>query len=76
VFENRVLRRIFGHKRKKVPGGWREACDELHNLCSLPNIILYDQIKEDEMGGECSMHGREEKWVQSFDGKPEGKRSL
>jgi hypothetical protein len=40
VFENRVLRRIFGPKRDEVGGGWRKLHNgELHNLYSLPNII-------------------------------------
>jgi hypothetical protein len=40
VFENRVLRRIFGLKRDEVTGGSRKRHnEELHNLYSLPNII-------------------------------------
>jgi hypothetical protein len=40
VFENRVLRRIFGPKRDEVIGGWRKLNNrELHNLYSLPSII-------------------------------------
>jgi hypothetical protein len=40
VFENRVLRRIFGPKRDGVTGGWRKLHNaELHNLYSLPSII-------------------------------------
>jgi hypothetical protein len=40
VFENRVLRRIFGLKRDKMKGDWRRLHnEELHNLYSLPNII-------------------------------------
>jgi hypothetical protein len=40
VFENRVLRRIFGLKRDEVTGGWRKLYnEELHNLYSSPNII-------------------------------------
>jgi hypothetical protein len=40
VFENRVLRRIFGPKRDEVSGGWRKLHnEELHNLYSSPNII-------------------------------------
>jgi hypothetical protein len=35
VFENRVLRRIFGPKRDEVTGGWRK----LHGLYSSPSII-------------------------------------
>jgi hypothetical protein len=35
VFENRVLRRIFGPKRDEVTGGWRKLHhEELHNLYS------------------------------------------
>jgi hypothetical protein len=36
VFQNRVLRRIFGLKRDDMMGDWRK---ELHNLYSLPNIV-------------------------------------
>jgi hypothetical protein len=40
VFENRVLRRIFGPKRNEVIGGWRKLHNmELHNIYSSPNII-------------------------------------
>jgi hypothetical protein len=39
VFENRVLRRIFGPKRNEVTGEWRKLNnEELHNLYSSPNI--------------------------------------
>jgi hypothetical protein len=39
VFENRVLRRIFGPKRDEVTGGWRKLHnEELHNLNSSPSI--------------------------------------
>jgi hypothetical protein len=40
VFENRVLRRIFGPKRKEIVGSWRKLHNgELHNLYSSPNIM-------------------------------------
>jgi hypothetical protein len=40
VFENRVLRRIFGPKRDGVTGGWRKLHnEELHNLYSSPSTI-------------------------------------
>jgi hypothetical protein len=40
VFENGVLRRIFGSKRYEVTGGCRKLYnEELHNLYSLPSII-------------------------------------
>jgi hypothetical protein len=41
VFENRVLRRIFGPKRDEVMGEWRKLHNkELHDLYSLPSIII------------------------------------
>jgi hypothetical protein len=40
VFEDRVLRRIFGPKRDEVTGDWRKLPnEELHNLDSSPSII-------------------------------------
>jgi hypothetical protein len=40
VFENRVLRRIFGPKRDEVTGEWRKLHnEELHDLYSSPSII-------------------------------------
>jgi hypothetical protein len=48
VFENRVLRRIFGPKRDEVTGEWRKLHnEELHSLYSSPNIII--QIKTRRM---------------------------
>jgi hypothetical protein len=38
VFENRVLRRIFGPKREE-DGSWRKLHNELHSLYSSPNIV-------------------------------------
>jgi hypothetical protein len=40
VFENRVLRRIFGPKRDEETGGWSKLHNvELHNLNSSPGIV-------------------------------------
>jgi hypothetical protein len=40
VFENRVLRRIFGPKSDGVTGGWRKLCnEEFHNLYSSPSKL-------------------------------------
>jgi hypothetical protein len=69
VFENRVLRGIFGSKGDEVTGERRK----LHNG-ELQNRA--DQIKENEMGGTCGTNGRGEKRVQSLVRKPEGKRPL
>jgi hypothetical protein len=43
VFDNRVLRRIFGPKRGEVMGEWRKLHNEELHLYSFPNIIT--QIK-------------------------------
>jgi hypothetical protein len=53
VFENRVLRRIFGLKRNGVTGGWRNLHnEELHNLFSSTSIIR--MIKSMRIG--CAVH--------------------
>jgi hypothetical protein len=51
VFENRVLRRIFGPKRDEMTGGWRKLHNEkLHDLYTSPSIIRI--IKSRLMGWE------------------------
>jgi len=41
VFENKMLRRIFGHKRDEVSRDWRKRHnEELNDLYSSPNIVL------------------------------------
>jgi hypothetical protein len=40
LFENRVLRRIFGPRREEVAGGWTRLHNEdLYNLYDSPNVI-------------------------------------
>jgi len=47
VFEDRVLRRVFGPKRDEVTGEWRKLHDEeLSDLYSLPNIVRVVKSKE------------------------------
>jgi hypothetical protein len=56
VFENRVLRRMFGPKTDEMSGEWRKLHnEELHNLYSSPDIIR--QVKGNEVGRECGTHG-------------------
>jgi hypothetical protein len=46
VFENRVLRRIFGPKSDEVTGEWRTLHNEkLHDLYSSPNIIRIMKVR-------------------------------
>ena len=43
MFENRVLRRVFGPKRDEVTGEWRKLHnEELNDLYSLPNLTFMD----------------------------------
>jgi hypothetical protein len=63
VFENKVLRKIFGPKRDEVTGGWRSLHnEELRDLYSSPSIIRI--IKSRGMRwGACSPNGGKEKCV-------------
>jgi hypothetical protein len=69
VFENRVLRRLFGPKRVEVTGWWRELSnEELNDLYCSPYIFRV--IKgNNEMNGACSTYGGEERCVQGFGGE-------
>jgi len=58
VFENRVLRRIFGPKRDGGRGKRRKLHnEELNDLNSSPNIPSGDKVEEGGMGEECSTFG-------------------
>jgi hypothetical protein len=62
VFENRVLRRIFGPKRDEVMGGWRNLHnEELHNKYSSRNINRMIKSRRMKRTGHvpCSTHGEE-----------------
>jgi hypothetical protein len=67
VFENRVLRRIFGPRRDEVTGEWRK----LHNgeLNDLTQYFSGDEVENNEMGGACSTYGGEEMRIQGFGGE-------
>jgi hypothetical protein len=55
VFENRVLRRIFGPRRDRVTGEWRKLHHAELNDPYSPNIVRVIKIKKNEMGGACSV---------------------
>jgi hypothetical protein len=77
VFENRVLRRIFGPKRDQVTGEWRKLHnEELHNLYSSPDIISQDKSWRMRWAFHVASMGKERKLYKVLVGKPEGKRPL
>jgi hypothetical protein len=58
VFENRVLRRIFGPKRDEATGDWRKLHnEELNDRYSSPNIIGVIKSRRIRWTGACSMYG-------------------
>jgi hypothetical protein len=58
VFESRVLRRIFGPKRKEVVGGQRRLHnDEFHNLCASQNIIQVIKLRRMRWVGHVACMG-------------------
>jgi hypothetical protein len=59
VFENRVLRRIFGPERDEVTGGGRKLHnEELHNLYSSPSIIRMIKSRRMRGAGRVARMGR------------------
>jgi hypothetical protein len=77
VFENRVLRRVFGPKRDEVTWEWRKLHnEELNDLYSLPNIVRVVKLRRMRWVGHV-VHMEEERLVHRvLMGKPEGKRPL
>jgi hypothetical protein len=58
VFENRVLRRIFGPKRDEVTGGWRKLHNEkLHDLYSSPGIVKVIKARRMRWAGHVAHKG-------------------
>jgi hypothetical protein len=77
VFENRVLRRIFGPKRNEVTGEWRKLHnEELHNLYSSPDIFRQVKSRRMRWAGHVARMGEQRKMYKVLVGKPEGKRPL
>jgi len=77
VFENRVLRRIFGPKRDEVTGEWRKLHnEELNDLYCSPYIVRV--IKSRRMGWarHVARMGKRRGVYRVLVGKPEGKRTL
>jgi hypothetical protein len=77
MFENRVLRRMFGPKRDEVTGDWRKLHNqELHNLYSSPNIIRMIKLRRRTWAGYVARMGETRNAYIILVGKPEGQRTL
>jgi GH43 family beta-xylosidase len=77
VFENRVLRRIFGPKRDEVTGGWRKLQnEELRNLYSSPGIIRMIKSRRMRWAGHVARMREKRNAHRIFVIKSEGKRPL
>jgi hypothetical protein len=77
LFENKVLRRIFGQKRDEVIGDWRKLHnEELHDLYSSPSIIRMTKSTRMRWARCVAQIGEERNACRILMGKPEGKRLL
>ena len=71
MFENKVLRRIFGPKRDEVTGEWRKLHNEgLNDLYSSPNIVGVIKSRRMRLAKRVARMG-EGRCIQDFGGKPD-----
>ena len=76
VFENSVLRRIFGPKRDEVTGQWRKVHEKFNYLYSSPNTVLVIKSRRMRWAGQVERTGERRGVYRNLVGKPEGKRPL
>jgi hypothetical protein len=77
VFENRVLRRIFGPKRDEVTGGWRKLhYEELHNPYCSPSITRMIKSRRVRLAEHVARIVEKRSVYRILVGMPEGKRPL
>jgi hypothetical protein len=77
VFENRVLRRIFGPKTDEVTGGWRKLHnEELHGLYSSPGIVRVIKARRMSWVGHVERKGEARGAYNILVGRPEGRKPL
>jgi len=77
VFENSMLRRIFGPKGDEITGEWRKLHNEvLTDLYSSPNIIWVIKSRRMRWAGHVARMGERRGVCRVLVGKPEGKRPL
>jgi hypothetical protein len=77
LFENRVLRRVFGPKRDEVTGEWGKLHnEELNDLYSLPNIVRMVKSRRMRWAGHVARMEKDSCVHRVLVGKPERKRPL
>jgi hypothetical protein len=77
VFENRVMRRMFGSKRNEVTGEWRKLHkEELRDLYSSPSVIRIIKSRRMRWAGNVARIEEKRNAYRLLVGKPEGKRPL
>jgi hypothetical protein len=76
MFENRVLRRIFGLKRDEVTGEWRKLHEELNDLYPSASIVGVIKSRRMRWMGHVTRMGKGRGMCVLLVGKPEGKRPL
>jgi len=77
LFENMVLRRIFGPRREEVTGEWRRSHnEELNDLYSSPNIVRVIKSRRMRWAGHVARMKEEREVYRVLVGKPEGRRPL
>jgi len=77
VYENRVLRRVFGPKTDEVTGEWRKLHNkELRDHYSLPNNVRFVKSRRMRLVGHVARMGEGRGVHRVLVGKPEGKRPL
>jgi hypothetical protein len=77
VFENRVLRRVFGSKRDEVTvEGGKLHKEEVNDLYSLPNTVRVVKSRRMRWAGHVARMGKDRGVYRVLVGKPEGKRPL
>ena len=69
MFENRVLRKIFGPKKDEITGEWRRTQRAALFSVLLTQHYSGDQIQKNEMGRACGTYGRQEMCIQGFGGE-------
>ena len=71
MFENRVLRRVFGPKRDEVKGNGENYIIRSLGICSAGG-----KIEKNEVGGACGAYGGGERCAQGSNGETRGKEAI